>query len=239
MFCRWVHNKQRVKEGMNIQTNTTHTATLLYELQQLLIQIQACSGSDSKAIQESVSLLSHHGLQLLHYALFAIESQQSSLPFTSVGAGATVHEVMQELQPLAAAYGATITFDASPNLDPVYTNKTSLKGSIYGLLAGVITGSTNGVAPHITVAVQQTKPMAQRIGVYSSTTPLDSAVFTQKHATKPARMGYATVSHRSGLGFLVSQILTERLQTQYTPFAHKTMPGVGFYLPESAQLQLV
>lgn len=222
---------------MDIQTDDKQTATLLYELQQILIQIQACS--QSEAMQESVALLSHHGLQLLHYALFAIENQQTSLPFTSVGAGSAIHEVMQELQPLAAVYGATLAFDASPNLDPVYTNKTSLKGSIYGLLAGVITSSTNGVAPHITIAVQQTKPSTQRIGIYSHTTPLDIAMCKQKQATKTSRMGYTAMSHRSGVGFLVSQILAERLHAQYAPFSHKKMPGVGFYLPESAQLQLV
>ncbi len=224
---------------MDIQTNTTHTAMLLYELQQLLIQIKTCNGSEDTESRLSVELLSQHGLQLLHYALFAIESQQTALSLTTVSAGAAMHEVVSELQPLAATYGATIQFDASPYLEPVYAHKTTLKGSIYALLAGVITSSTNAVAPHFTVAVQQTKPHEQRIGVYSDTTPLNASMVKKRQPGRTARMDYARTSHRSGLGFAVSQILTDKLETSFLSFEHKNVPGIGFYLPESAQLQLV
>ncbi len=224
---------------MDIQTNTTHTAMLLYELQQLLIQIKTCNESGDAASVDTVGLLSNHGLRLLHYALFAIESQQTSLPLTSVSAGAAMHEVIQELRPLATAYGATINFDASPNLDPVYAHKTSLKGSVFALLAGVITSSTNGAAPQITLAVQQTKPNEQRIGVYSDTTPITLSLMKQRSHRRTARMANSDISHRSGLGFLVSQLLAERLDTSYASFAHRQSQGIGFYLPESAQLTLV
>lgn len=224
---------------MDIQTNTTHTAMLLYELQQLLIQIKTCNGSNDDDTRMSVELLSQHGLQLLHYALFAIELQQTSLPLTTVSAGAAMHEVVSELQPLAATYGATISFDASPYLEPVYAHKTTLKGSIYALLAGVITSSTNAVAPQFTVAVQQTKPNEQRIGVYSDTTPINVSMIKKRRQDHVARMYHAGLSHRSGLGFTVSQILTDKLETSFVSFEHKNVPGIGFYLPESTQLQLV
>ncbi len=224
---------------MDIQTNTTHTAMLLYELQQLLIQIKTCNGSKDGESQLSVELLSQHGLQLLHYALFAIESQQTTLPLTTVSAGAAMHEVVAELQPLAATYGATILFDASPYLEPVYAHKTTLKGSIYALLAGVITSSTNAVAPTFTIAVQQTKPREQRIGVYSDTTPLSVGMVKKRQLSRVSRMDTAGMSHKSGLGFAVSQLLAHKLETSFLSFEHREVPGIGFYLPESAQLQLV
>jgi hypothetical protein len=221
---------------MQIQTNTT---TLLYELQQLLIQIKTCNDVADVESQLSVGMLSSHGLQLLHYALFAIESQQSQLPLTSVSAGAAMHDVLHELTPLAKSYGATIEFDASPYLEPVYANEQSLKGSVYALLTGMITSSTNGVAPKITVTVQQTKPKEQRIGVFSDTTPITLSMLKNKATNRTARMDTSGTSHRSGLGFLVSQLLANRLDTTFTNFEHHEMSGVGFYLPESAQLQLL
>lgn len=223
---------------MQIQTNTTHTATLLYELQQLLIQIKTCNELADDTSQATVGRLSQHGLQLLHYALFAIESQQTKLNFTSLSAGAAMHDVVEELLPLAASYGATIHFDASPNLDPIYANEMSLKGSVYALLSAMITSSTNGVAPQITVAVQQTKPSVQRVGVYSDTTPISLAMLRQTKQ-RISRMDTTGLSHRSGLGFMISQLLAERLETAYASFEHNQLPGIGFYVPESAQLQLL
>ena len=225
---------------MHIQTtNTTHEATLLYELQQLLIQIKACNEVADADSATTVGLLSQHGLQLLHYALFAIEAQQTELALTSVSAAAAVHDVLHELSPLAQSYGATIEFNASPYLEPVFAHETSLKGSVYALVAGMITASTNGIAPRITVAVQQTKPKEQRIGVYSNTTPINLAMLRQKTTNRSMRMDASGGSHRSGLGFMVSQLLAARMETKFAAFAHNQTPGIGFYLPESAQLQLL
>jgi hypothetical protein len=224
---------------MQTQTNTTHTASLLYELQQLLIQIKTCNDVADTEGQHTVSLLSQHGLQLLHYALFAIESEQTQLNLTSVSAGAAMHDVLHELAPLAKSYGATLEFNASPYLDPVYANETSLRGSVYALLTGMITSSTNGIAPKITIAVQQTKPREQRIGVYSHTTPITLSMLKRRAASRTARMDMSGMSHRSGLGFMVSELLTTRMEAKFSSFEHNKAPGVGFYLPESAQLQLL
>ena len=224
---------------MQIQTNTTHTATLLYELQQLLIQIKTCNDVADTDGQRTVGMLSQHGLQLLHYALFAIESNQTQIDLTSVSAGAAMHDVLHQLMPLAKSYGATIEFNASPYLEPVYANETSLKGSVYTLLTGLITSSTNGIAPKITVAVQQTKPREQRIGVYSHTTPITLSMLKRKASNRTSRMDASGLSHRSGLGFMVSQLLASRMDTAFASFEHNSAPGVGFYLPESAQLQLL
>jgi hypothetical protein len=161
------------------------------------------------------------------------------LPLTSVSAGAAMHDVLHELTPLAKSYGATIEFDASPYLEPVYANEESLKGSVYALLTGMITSSTNGIAPKITVAVQQTKPKEQRIGVFSDTTPITLSMLKSKSTNRTARMDASGASHRSGLGFLVSQLLANRLDAPFSSFEHHQMPGIGFYLPESAQLQLL
>jgi hypothetical protein len=223
------------------QSNTTNNTMLLYELQQLLIQIKTCNDVGDKESRFIVGDLSKHGLQMLHYALFAIENQQTVLPLTSMSAAAAMHEVYNELAPLAASYGATLHFDASSSLDLVYANETSLKGSVYALVAGIITGARHGVAPSITLAVQQTKPKEQRIGIYSDTTEINLRTIRQAlpKADVTQRMGANGKLHKTNLGFAVSTLLTSQLQAKLESFEHKKAQGVGFYMPESAQLQLV
>lgn len=177
----------------------------------------------------------------MHYALFAIENQQTELQLTTVSAGAALSDVVYELSPLAKAYGANIKFDASPSLDPIFASETSLKGSVYALVAGLITGINSATKTDITVAVQQTKPGVQRIGIYSKELPISPSLLKKRLGTvnKSSRMSMPSITHRSGLGFAVSRELTERLNTKYHSFEHLESRGVGFYLPESAQLQLL
>lgn len=206
------------------------------------MQIKSCSEIPGFQNQQIVNNLSKYGLNLLHYALFAIENQQVELPLTSVSAGAAMADVVYELTPLAKAYGATIAFDSSPSLDPVYANETSLKGSVYALVSGLLTGiNSSGNNTHITIAVQQTKPKEQRIGIYSNNIPINPSLLKRRLGLlkQSSRMGMPSVTHRSGLGFAVSRELTERLNTKYHSFDHLDNKGVGFYLPESAQLQLL
>lgn len=214
---------------------------MLYELQQLLIQIKSCSEVAGDNSIKDINQLSKYGLNLLHYTLFAIESQQSSMPLTSVSAAAALHDVYFELGPLAKAYGVKINFDASPSLEPVYANKTSIQGSVYALVAGLITGINTESSANITIAVQQTKPGQQRIGVYSNILALKPSL-VNKSLNKlggPKRMAMPDITHRSGLGFAVSKELAERLNARYHSFDHLKNKGVGFYLPESAQLSLL
>lgn len=224
---------------MNKVNDFSNTTTLLYELQQLLIQIKTCNDVNDQESQKSVSLLTEHSLSLLHYSLFAIENAQTSLSFTSVSASAALYEVMNELSPLARSYGAKLKFDASPNLEPVYTNEMSLKGSIFALVSGVITGSANGIAPEITIAVQQTKPNEQRVGIYSKTSPMSATQINKSVKSFSSRIHSSGLTHKSGLGYVVSSILADRINSRFSPFVHNEMSGLGFYVPESAQLSLL
>jgi len=229
------------QEGIITTTNTAQNAMLLYEIQQLLIQIKACNEVGDKESVATIGSLSKYGLQLLHYSIYAIESQQTELKFTSINAAGAIHEVCQELEPLAKSYGATLHFDASTNLDPVYANADSLKGSIYALAAGVITSSINGVAPHLTFAVQQTKPNEQRIGLYYETHELSLKTLNKSRqlwgkAQRMAKNGYIA---KGGLGYAVSTLLAEQLDVSFLSFEHNQIPGLGFYLPQSDQLTLV
>lgn len=229
------------QEGIITSTNTAQNAMLLYEIQQLLIQIKACNEVGDCESVDTIDSLSKYGLQLLHYSIFAIESQQTELAFTSINAAGSVYEVCNELQPLAKSYGATLHFDASPNLDPVYANSDTLKGSIYALVAGVITSSINGMAPHITIAVQQTKPNEQRIGVYSETHDINLKTLNKSRQLwgRAQRMAKDGLIAKGGLGYAVSTVLAEQLNVSFMPFEHKQVPGLGFYLPQSDQLTLV
>ena len=223
----------------NFGQQTQTTAALLYDLQQTLLQIKTCNDVKGPNTKETIDNISSHGLAQLHYALFALESSQQELQFTSVSAAAALYDVRQELLPLAKAYGATINFEASAHLDPVYCNKTSLKGSIYSLVAGVISGSAKNSRANITVTVQQTKPNMQRVGIYSANTKL-STEFTQANKSpKVMRMVKPTKSSSSGLGFTVANLLAQRNKVQYELFTHKDQSGVGFYVPQSLQMQIV
>jgi hypothetical protein len=229
------------QEGIITTTNTSQNAMLLYEIQQLLIQIKACNEVGDAESADTIESISRYGLQLLHYSIYAIESQQTEIQFTSINAAGVMHEVCQELEPLAKSYGATLHFNASTNLEPVYANPDSLKGSIYALVAGVITSSINGVAPHITIAVQQTKPNEQRIGVYSETHDINLRTLNKSRYLwgRAQRMAKNGLIAKGGLGYAVSTLLAEQLDVSFLPFEHKQVPGLGFYLPQSDQLTLV
>jgi hypothetical protein len=218
---------------------THNTATILYELQQILVQIKNSDQLSYKDQQMLAYNLSSHGLNLLNYALFAMESAPQNLPLTSVSAAAALYDVTQDIQPLAKSYGANVKFNASPNLEPVYTNEQSLKGSVYGLLAGVITGNRSVNGHDLTVSVQQTKPFIQRIGVYSKGDLITTKLVKPLKSQRVMRMSRPDITHTSGLGFTVSQLLTERLQANFEPFVHKSNKGIGFYLAESKQLSLI
>lgn len=229
------------KRARAIRDKTPQTSILLYELQQLLVQIKACSETTGVDNSKTVNQLSKYGLNLLHYALFAIENQQLAMPLTSISAGAALHDVVYELAPLAKAYGANIEFDASEELEPVHANKTLLKGSVYSLVAALITGVNSPKPVSITIAVQGTKPGEQRIGVYSNQLQIKSSLLNSKISkiNSTARMKAPTASFRSGLGFAVSSELASRMNTKYSNFEHKNSGGVGFYLPQSTQLKLL
>ncbi|MCU0667461.1 MAG: hypothetical protein MUF85_02485 [Patescibacteria group bacterium] len=219
---------------------THNSATILYELQQILIQIKNSSELSDIEQRQLANDLSKHGLNLLHYALFAMENNQLKLDFTSVSAAAALYDVTQDIKPLASNYNIEMHFNASPNLEPVYTNEQYLKGSIYGLLAGIITGNNhNRDTVKLTVTVQQTKPFIQRIGVYSDSALITTKLVRPVKTTRVTRMTRPEITHTSGLGFTVSQLLTERLQAHFEPFCHKNNKGIGFYLAESKQLSLI
>jgi hypothetical protein len=58
-------------------------------------------------------------------------------------------------------------------------------------------------------------------------------------ATGHNRMFSPKITHRSGLGFAVSKELAESLNAKYHSFEHLNSKGIGYYLPESAQLSLL
>lgn len=230
-----------LKRVLVITNQTPQTSLLLYELQQLLVQIKSCSEVNNKDSLQNVNQLSKYGLNLLHYTLFAIETQQTELRLTTLSAAAALNDVYYQLAPLAKAYNVNLNFEASPSLEPVYANRTTIMGSVYALVAGLITGINTKERTDITIAVQQTKPKQQRIGVYSNSIAVKPSTINKAlgQLNSVKRMSMPSVTHRSGLGFAVSIELADRLNAKYHSFDHLSSKGIGFYLPESAQLSLI
>ena len=90
------------------------------------------------------------------------------------------------------------------------------------------------------MAVQQTSPKTQRIGVFSPDIKMSlSGVRRANSFANHARMTAPKDISHSGVGLVVSGQLIELLQSKLQAFSHKGQTGLGFYVPMSAQLSLL
>lgn len=227
----------------DIQPSLTQISPLLLDIQTRFLQIKTLTESKklSKSEIKDIERLSNHALSSLDYALFAINNLQSELPLTTVSAAAAAQDVAQDLWHIAKAYDVDLQIDISKKLDPVFTNESALKGSLHGLASELIIARNPEVnKQRVVIAVQQTSPKTQRIGVFSNDIKMSLAgVRRANKFAENSRMAAPKDLSSSGVGLVVSGQLVNLLQSKLQAFAHKGQPGLGFYVPMSAQLSLL
>jgi len=231
------------KSTINNANSTRRLLPLMLDLQSHFLQITALA--DNKDITEhslkEIKSLSKHALMTLDYALFAIDALQTEMPFTTLSAAAAAQDVVANLKQLANIYGVEIQLDITKKLDPVYTNQAAIKGALYGLATSLITShQPTGKKVKLIVAAQETAPNIQRLGIYSPDIQINpSSIKLARSLAGSARAIAPTETFNSGLGLLVSDQLTQALGCGLRRFSHRGQKGIGFYIPQSAQLSLI
>lgn len=229
------HNQDKISE-------MDFSNPLFVDFQEKFLQIKALAenGQNVNKNAELIEKISRQGLGILSYVLFAVHANQTELPLTSLSAAAAAQDVASELSQLAKAYNITIKLDAGKKLEPVYANYSAIKGSLYGLLSGLILSNQSSGKSTITVAVQQTATTTQRIGVYSNDLSINLAdIANAGHLSHKAKMIAPDTSSSSGIGFALASQLVDRLDSNLKSFSHKRTKGVGFYVPMSRQLTFI
>lgn len=227
----------------DFQPTLVQTAPILFDIQTRFLQIKTLSESKniSKSDIADIERLSKHALSTLDYAMFAINSMQTELPLTSVSAAAAAQDVAQDLWHIAKAYDVDLRLDVGKRLEPVFTNEAALKGTLHGLASSLITArDPQAKKQSVVLAIQQTSPKSQRLGVFSSDIKMSlSGVRKANSFANQARMTAPNDIAHSGVGLVVSGQLIELLQSKLQAFSHKGQTGLGFYVPMSAQLSLL
>jgi light-regulated signal transduction histidine kinase (bacteriophytochrome) len=212
---------------------------VLLDLQSYFLQIKALSESKDNRIDE-INLLSRHALNILDYAFYLTQYEQTELPLTTISGAAVVQSVASELNQFAKAYNVELELDITKTLEPVYSNEHVMRGALYGLLSSLIAGCGNPKKSRIIIAAQETTPTTQRYGVYSSDIVVNPKIIRLARAmVGKARSMTPTELHTSGLGLLIADESVNSINSQLNQFSHKGNKGVGFYLPMSTQLSLV
>lgn len=230
----------------NLKSNAglTQFSPILYDLQTRFLQVRALAESaatDKRSVRE-IQLLSKHALATLDYALFAIDMQQTELPFSTISASAAVQDVAQDLWQLSKTYGVDLEIDVTKRLDPIYANEAAVKGALFGLASTIIASkSPSEKTMRLVIAAQQTAPKTQRLGVYSPTDMIGTQALKQVRslAASTARSAIPTDVHDSGLGLVLSDQLAKALGSELQRFTHRKQKGIGFYVPMSAQLSFI
>jgi hypothetical protein len=218
-------------------------APLLLDLQTYFLQVRTLTEPDdvdNQALKE-VRLLSRHALAMLDYALFVIDGLQTELALTTVSAAAAALGVAESLRQLAGSYNVDLDLDITNKLEPVFANEAAMKGALYGLASGLITGrSANGKRARLVIAAQETAPATQRLGVYSPDIIINPAVVRRARTLAGQARSVAPAEiHNAGLGIVISDQLTLALGSHLRRFAHRGQKGLGFYVPRSAQLSIL
>lgn len=230
-------------EGGNI--DLSGYSPLLFELQAHLIRIKALADTNTKAVPKraqfvEIEKISKHALSMLDYALFAIETKQTTLPLSPISATAAAQDVLQELWQLAKSYDVTLELDATKRLQPIYAHEAALKGVLHGLAYSAITAQTTEQHRTVTISVQGTQPGQQRLGVFAPGVSFTGkSIERAKAVSGRARLAAPSELYAGGLGLLVSDELSRALHTELTTIRRHKHSGVGFYVSTSNQLQLV
>ncbi len=211
--------------------------SILFDFQEKFIQIKALA--ESKGNYNLISQISSEALSMLNYILFASHHQQTQLELTSISAAGAARDALFDIHQIAKSLPVDICFESSKKLDLVYSNSTAIRGIVFGLAAGCLHMVEPGQRAKVVVSVQQTNVNTQRVGVFSKDIDLRAADIKNSASSQENLMITPGLSANSGIGFYISNELSKIIKSEIKQFNHCSLPGVGFYLPLSNQLQLV
>jgi len=176
---------------------------------------------------------------MLNYILFASHYKQTELELTSVSAAGAAKDALFDIHQISKKMPVDICFESSKQLDLVYSNTTAIRGIVFGLAAGCLHMIEPNQRARVVVSVQQTNVNTQRIGIFSRDLDLRATDIRKTGLSQKNLMITPELSANSGVGFYISNELSKIINSEIKQFNHRSLPGVGFYVPLSNQLQLV
>ncbi len=211
--------------------------SLLFDFQEKFIQLKALA--EAKDGYDQIGQISSEALSMLNYILFASHYKQTELELTSVSAAGAAKDALFDIHQISKNMPVDICFESSKQLDLVFSNTTAIRGIVFGLAAGCL----HMLEPHqrarVVVSVQQTNVNTQRIGIFSNDLDLRATDIRNTVSSNENLMITPGLSANSGIGFYISNELSKIIKSEIRQFSHRSLPGVGFYVPLSNQLQLV
>ncbi len=211
--------------------------SLLFDFQEKFIQIKTLA--EAGVSGDEISRISSEALSTLNYVLFANHYAQTQLELTSVSAAGAAKSALFDIGNITKNLPVDICFETSQTLDLVYSNSTAIRGIVFGLATGCLNMLEPGKRAKLVVSVQQTNVNTQRVGIFSNDIDLRASEIRKSDTFKENLMVAPELSANSGVGFYISNELSKMINSKIQQFNHRSLPGVGFYVPLSNQLQLV
>ena len=211
--------------------------SLLFDFQEKFIQLKALA--EAKDGYDQIGQISSEALSMLNYILFASHYKQTELELTSVSAAGAAKDALFDIHQISKNMPVDICFESSKQLDLVYSNTTAIRGIVFGLAAGCLHMIEPNQRARVVVSVQQTNVNTQRIGIFSRDLDLRATDIRKTGSSTQNLMITPGLSANSGIGFYISNELSKIIKSEIRQFSHRSLSGVGFYVPLSNQLQLV
>lgn len=211
--------------------------SILFDFQEKFIQIKTLAEAGNN--NELIGQISKEALSMLNYILFANHHAQTQMELTSVSAAGAAKSALYDIHQITKTLPVDICFESSQTLDLVYSNATAIRGIVFGLATGCLNMLEPSKRAKLVVSVQQTNVDNQRIGIFSKDIDLRASDIRKSDMAKENLMVAPGLSANSGVGFYVSNELSKMINSKIQQFNHRNLPGVGFYVPLSNQLQLV
>ena len=211
--------------------------SLLFDFQEKFIQLKALA--EAKDGYDQIGQISSEALSMLNYILFASHYKQTELELTSVSAAGAAKDALFDIHQISKNMPVDICFESSKQLDLVYSNTTAIRGIVFGLAAGCLHMIEPNQRARVVVSGQQTNVNTQRIGIFSRDLDLRATDIRKTGSSTQNLMITPGLSANSGIGFYISNELSKIIKSEIRQFSHRSLSGVGFYVPLSNQLQLV
>lgn len=192
-----------------------------------------------KSSFKSIKNTAEHTLKLIDSYLLLAKSEygQLVLPLESVGVGAVIYDVMQDIEYLAKR--ANVEVNCQINGGNVMANRSGLKATIFCLSDMALSAAQEGKRGKLLISTKQVDKNI-RISILSDSMEVKNSDIKRasKHQGK-AHRAFNNVSSDSGVRLALAEALSSALGSHLTAAKSKNLQGIGFDLLKSQQLSLV